>query len=205
MATRQDRPARSGAARGRQVPQKRPFPLVPAVIGGIVAVIVVVGALYAFNGSRGGPVDAVAPGGPVPTMPSRQHVQDGTTVPYTTNPPTSGDHSANAATWGIYNSTPPTDERVMHNLEHGGVVISYNPAKVDQSTIDKLKTLTRDLRRSKPCLILTPRANMPDNKAIALTSWGFLATLDSYNEGAIRAFWRDHAASGPEFPKGQCG
>ncbi len=124
---------------------------------------------------------------------------------YSTNPPTSGDHAASAATWGIYNSTPPADERLVHNLEHGGVIISYNPSKIDAATVEQLKTLTRDLRRERVCLILTPRDSIQDDKSIALTAWGVLGMLDGYDEAAIRAFWRDHVARGPEFGEGQCG
>ncbi len=191
------------AARGRQAPQKRSVPLVPALLGAVVLLAVLGGAWYFFNRGGGVPAAAVAPGGPVPTATSRQHVEGG--VQYSTNPPTSGDHSGSTATWGIYNSTPPSDERLVHNLEHGGVIISYNPAKVDEATVEKLKELTRDIRRERVCLILTPRESIQDDKPIALTAWGAMALLDNYDEAAIRAFWRDHVARGPEFPQGQCG
>jgi hypothetical protein len=145
-----------------------------------------------------------APGGPVETLPTRDHVPDGTKVQYTTNPPTSGNHWAVPVAWGTYPVAPP-DEKLVHNLEHGGVIISYNPSKVDEATLAKLKEVTRSLRSQRTCLILTPRASIDQDKPIALTSWGVLATLDSYDEGAIRAFWRDHVARGPEFGEGQCG
>jgi hypothetical protein len=167
--------------------------------------VLAAGAWLVFGGSGGVAPAATAPGGPVETLPTREHVPDGTAVKYLTNPPTSGDHWAQAATWGIYPSRPPADERLVHNLEHGGVIISYNPTKVDAATVDKLKVLTRDLQKSRVCIILTPRDSIQDDKPIALTAWGVLATLDSYDEAAIRAFWRDHAANGPEFGKGQCG
>lgn len=206
MATREARPKRSeAAARGRQAPQRRKIPMIAILIGAAVVLAAVAFALLGLNGS--GPVApaAVAPGGPVAVMPTRDHVSDGERVQYTTNPPTSGNHSGNTATWGIYPSTPPSDERLVHNLEHGGVIISYNPAKVDDDTVERLKNLARDLRRQRTCLILTPRQSIQDDKAIALTAWGVLATLDGYDEAAIRAFWRDHVANGPELGKGVCG
>jgi hypothetical protein len=177
---------------------------VPVLIGGgVLLVAIIVGAYMLLGGGGGGvAAAAVAPGGAVPTLPSRQHVEG--TVQYSTNPPTSGDHNASAATWGIYPKAPP-DERLVHNLEHGGVIISYNPAKVDEATVEKMKTLTRSLRTERVCLILTPRDSIQDDKPIALTSWGYLALLDSYDEASIRAFWRDHVARGPEFGEGQCG
>jgi hypothetical protein len=205
MATRQGGNQRPDSAlRGRQVPQKRAFPLVPVLIGVGVLIVVAAGAWLLFGNSGGVPAAAKAPGGPVEVLPTRDHVPDGTSVQYTTNPPTSGNHWGQAATWGIYPSRPPADERLVHNLEHGGVIISYNPAKVDEATVEQLKTLTRDLQSSRVCIILTPRSSIQDDKPIALTAWGVLALLDGYDEAAIRAFWRDHVANGPEFPKGQC-
>jgi hypothetical protein len=206
MTTRQGgAPRPDPSLRGRAVPQKRSFPLVPVLI--LAGVLIVVGAgAWLFLGGDGGVAPAAqSPGKAVEVLPTREHVPDGTRVQYNTNPPTSGDHWQNPATWGIYPSRPPADERLVHNLEHGGVIISYNPAKVDAATVEKLKELTRSLQRSRPCIILTPRDSIQDDKPIALTAWGVLATLDSYDEAAIRAFWRDHVARGPEFGVGQCG
>jgi hypothetical protein len=209
MATRPGSAKRStAAARGRQTPEKRKFPLIPVLIGGAIAAVMIIFALVSIFGSPGGltgEVDATSPGGPVPTMETRSHV-DGA-VQYNTNPPTSGDHNASPATWGIYPTRPPTDERLVHNLEHGGVIISYDPAKVDESTVETLGRLVEDMRTpDRMCIILTPRPQgIEDGKPIALTSWGVLATLDSFDEGAIRAFWRDHVARGPELGEGVCG
>lgn len=204
MATRPGTPRKStAAARGRQTPQKRSLPLGRIILGVIVLAAIAGGLLYWLNQPARVPAAAQSPGQPVPTLTTRQHVEGA--VQYSTNPPTSGDHAASAATWGIYNSTPPADERLVHNLEHGGVIISYNPSKIDAATVEQLKTLTRDLRRERVCLILTPRDSIQDDKSIALTAWGVLGMLDGYDEAAIRAFWRDHVARGPEFGEGQCG
>lgn len=209
MATRPERTKpTSAAARGRQAPERRKFPLIPVLIGGGIAALILIFALVSFFGTPAGltgEVAEVAPGGKVPTMETRAHVEGA--VQYSTNPPTSGDHNASPATWGVYPSRPPTDERLVHNLEHGGVIISYDPAQVDQPTIEKLGLLVEDLRGpGRMCLILTPRPQgIQDNKPIALTAWGALATLDSFDEAAIRAFWRDYVAKGPELGEGVCG
>jgi hypothetical protein len=132
------------------------------------------------------------------------HQPEGTTINYATNPPTGGDHWPATAEWGVYNDAPP-DERLVHNLEHGGVVIYYNPALLDAATIDQLKSLTRELNKGQNCTILTPRLNIENDQAIAMTAWGWLATVNRYDETAIRAFWNDHIAKGPEFDEGVCG
>lgn len=199
--TAHERPSdrRRPSTRGRQVPRKRALPVGRILLGSAVGAVVLIGALIWFGTRPSGPVAATSPGGPVPTMTSADHVADGTRVEYSTNPPTSGAMWNGQATWGVYPGNPPADELLMHNLEHGGVIISYNPAKVDAPTVEQLRQLTRELRSGiKKCLILTPRASIQDDKPIALTSWGVLATLDAYDAPAIRAFWRDNANNGPE-------
>ncbi len=55
----------------------------------------------------------------------RQHVPEGTAVEYNSNPPTSGPHSAQWEKPGAYDRVL-ADGRLIHSLEHGYVVISYN-------------------------------------------------------------------------------
>src|SRR2546428_4170650 len=51
-------------------------------------------------------------------FPGQQH------PPYNSDPPTSGWHFPQPADWGYYNGDLP-DELVVHNLEHGGIWISF--------------------------------------------------------------------------------
>lgn len=55
----------------------------------------------------------------------REHVPAGTKVQYNSNPPTSGPHYADWEKPGIYD-VPLTDEKLVHSLEHGYIIISYN-------------------------------------------------------------------------------
>src|SRR3989338_6948893 len=52
--------------------------------------------------------------GQVFPMEGKEHVPDGTHVVYKTNPPTSGDHYATPAKWGVYEQTL-LDEQLVHN------------------------------------------------------------------------------------------
>jgi len=197
------RSSRAPAPGRRVAPRRSPWRLLMRV-GALIAVVVA-GVLLARGTGSSPPVADTSPGAPVPTMESRDHVPEGTTVEYSTNPPTSGQHWASTAQWGVYTSRPPVDERLVHNLEHGGVIISYNPEQLDAPTIDQLETLADELYRERPCIVLTPRETIQDDKPFALAAWGVLALLDDYDEAAIRAFWRDHVARGPEFGEGRCG
>ncbi len=55
----------------------------------------------------------------------REHVAQGTVVQYNSNPPTSGSHYAEWTKGGLYN-TPQEDGKLIHSLEHGYIIISYN-------------------------------------------------------------------------------
>ncbi|MBI2021286.1 DUF3105 domain-containing protein [Candidatus Daviesbacteria bacterium] len=56
----------------------------------------------------------------------RDHIKDQSQqVSYKTNPPTSGPHFENWLRAGIY-EVAPDDRYVVHSLEHGYVMISYN-------------------------------------------------------------------------------
>lgn len=55
----------------------------------------------------------------------RVHVQVGTKVKYPTNPPVHGPHYAEWVRPGIY-ETPRDDRNLVHSMEHGYIIISYN-------------------------------------------------------------------------------
>lgn len=60
----------------------------------------------------------------------QEHVPDGTKVQYNSNPPTSGSHFADWTRAGVYEQ-PISDGHLIHALEHGYVVISYNCMKLN--------------------------------------------------------------------------
>ncbi len=55
----------------------------------------------------------------------REHVPPGTKVDYNSNPPTSGNHYADWVKKGVY-SAVKEDGYLIHSLEHGYIIISYN-------------------------------------------------------------------------------
>ncbi len=131
----------------------------------------------------------------------QQHVPVGTSVTYNSNPPTSGPHYPYWAGWGIYKN-PPADEFLVHNLEHGGVIISYNPNRIKGQELERLQAQARSLSRFNPRIILTPRPNL--DTAIALTAWNYLQKLDRYDPEAVKLFYDTHIARGPECQEGLC-
>ena len=70
----------------------------------------------------------------IETIPSqgRNHVPDGTVEEYNSNPPTSGPHYAQWEKPGYYDRVL-MDGKLIHSLEHGYIVISYNCTKETMS------------------------------------------------------------------------
>lgn len=58
----------------------------------------------------------------------RGHVPVGTRVEYNSNPPTSGQHYAEWTRAGVYDA-PLDDRNLVHSLEHGYIIVSYNCEK----------------------------------------------------------------------------
>lgn len=146
------------------------------------------------------PENAALPGEAVPLL-EAIHIPAGETATYNSNPPTSGAHYDVPAPWGIHNQAP-LDESLVHNLEHGGIVISYNPAQIQGQTLEELRTQARELSQVNPRVVLTPRDDL--DTAIALTAWGYLEKLDSYDSTVVKAFYDAHIGRGPECQNGQC-
>lgn len=142
----------------------------------------------------------ILPGFRFPDL-GQEHVEIGILVTYNSNPPTSGPHYPYPADWGIY-VYPPPDEFLVHNLEHGGVIISYNPEQIKGQELVQLRQQTRSLSNFNPRIVLTPRLNL--DTPIALTAWNYLQKLDRYNSTAVKIFYDTHIARGPECQQGLC-
>jgi hypothetical protein len=112
----------------------------------------------------------------------RDHIEVGQSHPnYNSNPPTSGWHYEEAAEWGIYDKELP-DEQLVHNLEHCGIWISYQPT----IPVDQKEALVAFAKAFPSKVILTPRSK--NDSPIALASWGILMKLNDYNQDLMTAF-----------------
>jgi hypothetical protein len=85
---------------------------------------------------------------------------------------------------------------LVHNLEHGHIVISDDCSKLTdcEGAKQQLRQLVQRFNTWK--VVAVPRRNA--DAAIALTAWGRIDKLDRYDAPRIEAFinaWRDR---GPE-------
>lgn len=172
-----------------------------------VAVLVVVGVVIGVALTRGGSGGAgvaktlAATGCTFKTYPNlgQRHVQSLTAkVDYNSFPPTSGPHYFQPAPWDFYEEAIDSQVRVVHNLEHGGIVVQWG-SRVPSSTVEQLRSFWQD---SPNAMLMAPLPRL-GNK-IALTAWTHLAACTRFNENAFKAFRDAYRAKGPErFPLSQ--
>ena len=124
-------------------------------------------------------------------------------VKYNTNPPTTGRHYEIPADDGIYGQAPQ-DEQLVHNEEHGRVIIWVKPSLPSKQRADIRALVEEDSYQ----MVLVPRRNMP--YAVAATAWnaepapngtGRLMGCNEVNAktfDALAAFRDENRSQGPE-------
>jgi hypothetical protein len=80
---------------------------------------------------------------------------------------------------------------LVHNLEHGYVVILYKGIPQDQQ--DQLREFVRE--RSGAKLLLAPYSGL-EKDGVALTAWRNLETLERVNIDVVQAFVNDYMVPG---------
>ncbi len=130
-------------------------------------------------------------------------------------PRASGPHSPQTAIFNEY-TEPVPEINIVHNLEHGGVVVQYG-TDVSEDTVQELRSWYRDDPRG---LILAPFPDTPKAAEyaddIVLTAWvaeledesdptseivsqeGKLAVCSSFDEDAFDQFLDNYRGKGPE-------
>ena len=123
------------------------------------------------------------------------HVNEGVRVTYNSTPPTSGEHWPRWADCGFYTEDIP-DERIVHNLEHGNIVVSYNFANPAQVTA--LREVLEEIPLFEYWGVARPYDKIPEGQ-VALAAWGRLHFTSLVNPEEIDVFFRSLAGIlGPE-------
>lgn len=122
---------------------------------------------------------------------SRQHVEG--EVAYADYPPSSGDHDACWAEWGVHTEVVQP-ENWVHNLEHGGVVFLYAP-ELAEADLAALTAFVEGLPEGRALLTA---ASDPMDALVAAVAWENRLTLGCYDEAALDGFFWEHLAHAPE-------
>lgn len=118
-----------------------------------------------------------------------------TPIQYEMKIPTSGNHSPHDLKFGFYKEKPPI-EKLVHNLEHGDIIIYYNPnSKPD--IIDKLNGLTQ-YKKAGSGILAVPYGDVVNNNEIVITAWTKTLELPTFDEQKMGAFIYKFINKGPE-------
>ncbi len=123
------------------------------------------------------------------------HIDNDQTVEYSTSPATSGDHWATPISCGFYEDGL-SDERIVHNLEHGNIVVSYNLAT--DGEVDQLRDALEGIGKNAIWGVTRSYDKIPSG-TVALAAWGVLDTMQEVDEDRIKTFFDTYSgALGPE-------
>ena len=109
--------------------------------------------------------------------------------PYATDPPTSGPHVTQLAPHGFRSDTLP-DEIQVANLSRGFVIVHFNDAGLS----NEMRQLAAEFEGHD--VIVQPDANLPAETTVALTAWGRIERLDSFDKSRVYNFVRNYAGLG---------
>lgn len=159
------------------------------IIVGTIVVVIIAGLVWLVwkNGTNKSGIAFADQG--------RNHIAIGAAHPeYNSNPPTSGWHYEEwERDWGIQTEPVPYEMQV-HNLEHGGIIVHYNPNTITNP--EELNTLFTELQKKNKKMLLV--SNETIETTYALTAWTKLDTFDVYDAERIRAFVKAYYDKGPE-------
>lgn len=166
------------------------------VFMGLIAALVVGVLGFTLFSGESKQTAAARPGVEQPNK-GQKHVAEGAVKYGGAIPPTSGEH-ASPAPWQVYKQEVP-DVNTIHNLEHGGIVITYN-SNLPADQIAKIEGLF-----SKPYsregfspikAIVAPRA--ANESPIIMSSWTRNLKLEAYDEQKMIDYYLKNVGKAPE-------
>lgn len=163
--------------------------------GGIGLAVLLVLGLIVWQGIK------PAAGQSVPIMVSEPHLPaDSDPGTYNSDPPTSGLHFAEEAQAGFYEEnifTYPADY-LVHNLEHGYVIIWYNCDLLDEAACAELKSQIRSVMDDLGGVKLIAYPWNSIDVPLVVTSWGRLQRFETFDADQIKSFYRANLNKAPE-------
>ncbi|SDO72732.1 Protein of unknown function [Paenibacillus sp. yr247] len=120
--------------------------------------------------------------------------QEGT-LTYEMKIPTSGTHSPHDLKFGFYKERPPY-EKLVHNLEHGDIIIHYHP-NASQELLDRLEYLTH-FTKAGAGVLAVPNPDVPSDQEVVVTAWTKTMQLSKFDEASIGTFIYQNIDKGPE-------
>lgn len=212
---------RIAAARGGGGGDGGGLPTTGLLYGSVVLVVAAVFIWFAFfsgggGGDGGGDLNATPTGIESEPLPDRgddewtsqvesfpsegnQHVETGSEIDYERVPPLSGPHyPASAATPAGFYEEPQALGSLVHTLEHGAVIVYYDPSALDDPAEASLRAWAQNHDATWASVVVVPNPNEDPEHAYVLTAWRHRLTLEEYDAEAVRAFAAEFLGRGPE-------
>lgn len=134
------------------------------------------------------------------------HVDIGTMVNWTSNPPTSGPHYP---VWAAYDQDYPELQRGywVHDLEHGAVVFAYRCDAGCPEVAAQLDAVVKALPVDSTCAspvkqrsLVVEDPLLPADNTVDAVAWGvyYSAAGACVDPATLESFYFDHVAQGPE-------
>lgn len=161
------------------------------------------------DGSNEGTDDGSDPPETLPERGDEQYIQDveqfgsqGTEhvrgeVDYERIPPLSGPHHGGVVNAGYYEQRQST-EKLVHSLEHGAVVIYYDPDVITEEARSDLQQRASTHTGTWTSVIVVPSIQEEPDAPYTLTAWQHRLRLDEYDSDAVTAFLAEYLGRGPE-------
>ena len=88
------------------------------------------------------------------------------------------------------------DERIVHNMEHSNLVVSYNLN--DPEAVQQLRDAMDDVGLARVWGLTRSYDKMPEGQ-VAVAAWGVLDTMDGVDPERIKVFFEAYSGNlGPE-------
>lgn len=185
----------------------------------LVFALLIGGAITLFNWSQSGSfddavdqgvgfiagesLDEIGPGeagcAPVKKFKSQgaDHIRLASNFDYNSSPPTSGPHYEIPAQPGFYPADSDIEpERLVHNLEHGQIVIWYRPDIEDLGFLEK--QIEKLAGQESEATVGVPYAEIQDGYNIVLSAWRHAQACVNPSQEVVDAFRREFQGKGPE-------
>jgi len=186
------------------------FGLGPTILVGLLgfAGILVIYVTFVMGGGGGGgtaeareiPDDSLlADAESFPVDGPINHVRSSQDLDYDRVPPLSGQHYFQSAGAGFYEEMPALGH-LVHSLEHGHVVVYYDPGALSSDTRAGLENLTSTYTGQWSGVIAAPNPNDDPAAPYVLTAWQVRLRMDEYDPETVDAFLDAFRGRGPENP-----
>jgi len=127
------------------------------------------------------------------------HVEDGSAIDYQRVPPLSGTHYPSTVSAGFYEATPLLGS-LVHTLEHGAVVVYYDPDEISPEARQSLREFSSVHTGTWQSVVAVPNPNDDPRAPYVVTAWQHELTMDSYDAETVHAFLSEYLGRGPENP-----